>query len=299
MTRRRVTHDMRTNKRLSSLAALLLSAACVLSAGCSTLVSNAATGLADNLSSAILNQDDPETVRAGAPSYMLLLDSFLEGSPDDPKLLAAAAYLYASYGAVFADNEQRAARLTTRAREYALKAMCETYKGACDWPHANYDDFVASLQGISAKHADALYTYGFATLAYLRAHSSDMNTLVELPQVEALFDYYLTIAGDQPKGAVHTYLGVLLTLRPPALGGQPDEARQHFEKAIELTGGKDLSAKVEYAKGYAKLLYDRELHDRLLGEVVQSSPYANGYTLTNVLAQDEAASLLAEADEYF
>jgi hypothetical protein len=271
----------------------------MLSAGCATLVSNAATGLADNLSSAILNQDDPETVRAGAPSYMLLLDSFLEGSPDDPELLAAAAYLYASYGAVFADNEQRAARLTTRAREYALKAMCETYKGACDWRHANYDDFVASLQGVSPKHADALYTYGFATLAYLRAHSSDMSTLAELPHVEALFDYYLTIAGDQPIGSVHTYLGVLLTLRPPALGGKPDEARQHFEKAIELTGGRDLSAKVEYAKGYAKLLYDRELHDQLLGEVVQSSPYANGYTLTNVLAQDEAASLLAAADEYF
>ena len=290
---------MRTNKRLSSLAALLLSAAGVLSAGCATLVSNAATGLADNLSSAILNQDDPETVRAGAPSYMLLLDSFLESNPDDPELLAAAAYLYASYGAVFADNEQRSARLTTRARDYALKAMCETYKGACDWQRANYDDFVASLQGVGKKHADALYTYGFATLAFLRAHSSDMSTLAELPQMEALFNYYLTIAGDQPIGAVHTYLGVLLTLRPAALGGKPDEARQHFEKAIELTGGKDLSAKVEYAKGYAKLLYDRELHDQLLREVVQSSAYANGYTLTNVLAQDEAAKLLAEADEYF
>ena len=297
MTRHRVTHGMSRNKRLPLLAALLLLAAGA--SGCATLVSNAATGLADNLSSAILNQDDPETVRAGAPSYMLLLDSFLEGSPDSPELLAAAAYLYASYGAVFADDEQRAARLTTRARQYAQKAMCETYEGACGWPNASYDEFVASLRGVGARHADALFTYGFATLAYLRAHSSDMSSLAELPEVEALFDHYLTIAGDRPNGAVHTYLGVLLTLRPPALGGNPDEARRHFEKAIELTGGRDLSAKVEYAKGYARLLYDRELHDRLLGEVVASSPYANGYTLTNVLAQDEAASLLAEADEYF
>jgi tetratricopeptide (TPR) repeat protein len=288
---------MSRNKRLPLLAALLLLAAGA--SGCATLVSNAATGLADNLSSAILNQDDPETVRAGAPSYMLLLDSFLEGSPDSPELLAAAAYLYASYGAVFADDEQRAARLTTRARQYAQKAMCETYEGACGWPNAGYDEFVASLRGVGARHADALFTYGFATLAYLRAHSSDMSSLAELPEVEALFDHYLTIAGDRPNGAVHTYLGVLLTLRPPALGGNPDEARRHFEKAIEITGGRDLSAKVEYAKGYARLLYDRELHDRLLGEVVASSPYANGYTLTNVLAQDEAASLLAEADEYF
>ncbi len=35
-----------------------------------------------------------------------------------------------------------------------------------------------------------------------------------------------------------------------------------------MTDGRDLSAKVEYARGYAKLLYERELHDRLLNEVI-------------------------------
>ena len=73
----------------------------------------------------------------------------------------------------------------------------------------------------------------------------------------------------------------------------------HFEKAIELSDGRDLSAKVEFAKGYAKLLYERELHDRLLTEVIEASPYADGLTLSNVLAQEEAVVLLAEADDYF
>ena len=94
-------------------------------------------------------------------------------------------------------------------------------------------------------------------------------------------------------------MGILLTLRPPSLGGKPEEAREHFEKAIAMSGGKDLSAKVEYARGYAKLLYERELHDRLLGEVVAASPYADGLTLSNVMAQEEAEQLLAEADDYF
>ena len=262
-------------------------------------MSSAASGLADNLSSAILNQDDPETVRAGAPSYMLLLDSFLEGDPDNPELLASAATLYASYGAVFADNPVRASRLTTRARNYAGKAMCETYTPACDWPDASYDEFVATLDGVTARQSEYLYTYGFATLAYLRAHSDDWNSLAELPQVEALFNRYLAIAGDDVDGAVHTYMGILLTLRPPSLGGKPEEARAHFEKAIALSDGRDLSAKVEYAKGYAKLLYERDLHDRLLGEVIDASPYADGLTLGNVLAKEEAERLLAEADDYF
>ena len=91
---------------------LLLAAAG--SSGCTVIVSNAATGLADNLSTAILNQDDPELVRAGAPSYLLLLDSFVQGSPDNPAILSAGATLYATYGAVFAEDPVRASRLTTR-----------------------------------------------------------------------------------------------------------------------------------------------------------------------------------------
>jgi len=94
-------------------------------------------------------------------------------------------------------------------------------------------------------------------------------------------------------------MGILLTLRPPALGGEPERAREYFERAIEVTDGRDLSAKVEYAKGYAKLLYERELHDQLLNEVMAADPYYDGFTLGNVLAKEEAALLLAEADDYF
>jgi len=278
---------------------VLLAASGLLTGGCASLISSAASGLADNLSSAMLNQDDPETVRVGAPSYLLLLDSFIEGSPDDPELLAAGASLYASYGAVFAAEPERAARLTARARNYGLRGMCESYAAACGWASANFEDFVASLDGVTEKHADALYAYGFATLAYLRTHSTDWNALAELPQIEALFNHYLAIGGSEANAATHTYMGILLTLRPPALGGKPEEAREHFETAIRLTNGKDLSAKVEYARGYAKLLYERELHDRLLKEVLDADPYADGFTLGNVMAQAEAEQLLAEADDYF
>lgn len=267
--------------------------------GCASLVSNAATSFGENLSGAILNQDDPELVRAGMPSYILLLDSFLQGERDNPAMLSAAASMYASYGAVFANDEIRSRRLTSRARNYGLEAMCLAYAGACDWREMRYDDFVTSLQGVDAEHGDLLYSYGFATLTYLRAHSDDWNTLAELPQAEALLRRYLELAGNASEPAAYTYLGIILTLRPPALGGKPEEAREYFERAIALTDGRDLSVKVEFAKGYARLLYEQELHDRLLQEVLAADPYADGYTLTNVMARDEAARLLAESSDYF
>lgn len=272
---------------------------CLLSAGCASLMSSAASGLSDNLSAAVLNNPDPETVRDGAPAYLLLLDSFLEGSPEDPALLSSAATLYATYGGVFADDPKRAATLTERALTYSTRALCNSYAPACEWTGMLFEDYEQTLAGLRHKHADVVFSHGLASLAYIRAHSADYAAIALLPYSEALFERYLEINEGADEGAVHTYLGILNTLIPPALGGDPEEGREHFERAITLSGGTDLSAKVEYASGYARLLYERELHDRLLAEVLAADPVKPGATLLNVLAQRQAAELLATADEYF
>jgi hypothetical protein len=56
---------------------------------------------------------------------------------------------------------------------------------------------------------------------------------------------------------------------------------------------------VDFAKYYARTLYDRELHDQLLNEVLAADPVQDGYTLFNTLAQTEAKALLESADDYF
>ena len=282
--------------RISRLA---LIGAWICLSGCASLVSSTASGLADNLSAAVVNQNDPETVRDGAPAYMLLLDSFLEGSPDDPALLTAAANLYASYGAVFADDEERAARLTERAQNYAQKAVCVSYSAGCNWSQAPYDEFTGTLRGLRSKHVNVAYSYAVASLAYIRAHSADWNALARLPHMEALLIKYLEISDSTNDCDVYNYLGILLTRRPPALGGEQERGRQYFERSIECSKGRDLSVKVEFARGYARMLYDRELHDRLLSEVMAADPNVPGYTLTNVLAQRDAAEMLDGADDYF
>ena len=277
---------------------LLLTVLSFLNSGCAIIVSNAASSFSDNLSAAVLNQDDPELVRDGLPTLMLTMDSMIEGSPDNPQLLAAGASLYAIYGGLFDIDKERALKLTARARRYSLKAMCETYEPSCSWPGMTYDEFVATLDGVGPKHADMLFSYGFASLAFLQARG-DFDAMAEFPLIQALFDHYLNISGDEVNSSVYTYMGTMHTLRPPSLGGEPELAREFFEKAIAESGGHDLGAKVAYAKGYAKLLYERELHDRLLNEVLDADPNQNGFVLTNVIAQKEAAALLAEADDFF
>lgn len=279
--------------------ALLLGVLATVLSGCASLISSATSGFTDDLSASILDHDDPELAKAALPAFMITIDSLIRNNPDDPDLLVSGATLYASYGAIFVDDEARASRLTSRARRYASTAMCESYTPSCAWADLNYDDFVSTLGGITPQQGEVLYTYGFASLAYLRTHSSDWNSLAELPQIEALFNHYLDISGDEVNSGVYTYMGILLTLRPPALGGEPEKAREYFEKAIALTNGRDLSAKVEFARGYARLLYERELHDRLLNEVMETDSHYDGFTLSNVLAKQQAEALLADADDYF
>jgi hypothetical protein len=287
------------NRRLRIKLSLALLSVVAGSPGCASMISSAASNFADNLSAAVLNQDDPAIVRDGAPAYLLLLDSLLEGSPDDPALLAAAANLYASYGAVFAVDPDRARRLTSRARTYGIKSLCQSYAPSCEWKGMPFEQYEHSVAGLGRRQAVPVYAYSVSSLAYIRAHSDDWNALAELPHIEALLNRYLEISDGESAAAVYGYLGILATLRPPALGGEPEKGREYFERSIDLTDGTDLSTKVEFARGYARLMYERELHDQLLREVLAADPHVPGYTLTNVLAQRDASGLLASADDYF
>jgi hypothetical protein len=273
-------------------------AACLLT-GCASIAGNAAGGFADNLGAAIRNQDDPEIVRAGAPAFLLLMDSLLEGNADSAELLGAAARFYAFYGIVFVAEPERVKVLTARARDYGNRALCARDRTTCDWRAMPHEAFVAVLGRLDRKDLPAIYSFALGELAYLRAHPDDYEALAELPNIESALERVVALDETWEGGSAHVFLGILNTLRPPALGGEPEVAREHFERAIELSQGRDLGAKVEYARSYARLLYDRELHDRLLSEVLESDPYEPRLVLANTLAQTEARRLLASADEYF
>lgn len=268
-------------------------------AACASVMATAGSGLAGNLNSAILNQDDPALVRDGAPAYLLMLDSFVEGAPDNVAVLTAAASLYAAYGVIFVDDPERARKLTSRGKKYGQRALCGASEDACGIWELSYDEFIQRLQVVGPKQAEALYTFGLSWIAWIQAHSSDWAALAQLPQAQAVLHRVQEIAPDYEKANVEHFLAVLNTIRPPALGGDFESGRAHYEKAISLSGGRNLAFKVDYARYYARTLYDRELHDRLLNEVLEADPVHPGYTLFNTLAQEDALELLGSADDYF
>jgi hypothetical protein len=169
----------------------------------------------------------------------------------------------------------------------------------CDRDRISYQDFVPLLDATSADDAPVLYAYAAAWAGWILVRSDDWDAIADLPKVEAAMVRVIALDEGHDSGQAHLYLGVIRTLLPSNLGGKPEEGRLHFERAIELSQGRNLVAKVEFARRYARLMFDRALHDRLLREVLEAEARVPGLVLSNTLAQEEARRLLETADDYF
>jgi hypothetical protein len=267
--------------------------------GCAAFGRSATGQLAESLSASILNQDDVGTVRDGAPAYLLGIDTLIVDDPKNPEILLTGAQLYTAYASAFVEEEARARRLSDRSLGYARRALCIVSAGLCAAAERPYPEFLDAVSHAGHSDLAVLYGFGAAWAGWVQAHAGDWGALAELPKIEALMARVVELDEAYEHAGAHLTLGVLLSQRPASLGGQPEAARVHFERAVALTEGRNLMAKVLYARHYARLVFDRALHDRLLDEVIAADPRAPGLTLSNTLAVENAHELLDDADDYF
>ncbi|WP_340124126.1 TRAP transporter TatT component family protein [Methylobacter svalbardensis] len=280
-------------KRIKLLVFLLL---WPLFSGC---VPSALHQVSDSIASGILDQSDVIIVREGLPAYLLMTDGLIEKNPDDIGLLVSGAKLYAFFASEMVKDDTRRRNLTEKARSYAQRALCLKEPKLCNIDTLAYDVFTPALQPVDQDTLNELYTYGLTWAAWLQARSRDWNAIADQPKIEAIFERVLKLDESMDFGRAHYYLGLLRSQLSPALGGEPEAGKNHFERAIELSKGKDLAVKVALARDYARMIYDRSLHDRLLHEVLQANPNVSGLTLSNTMAQLEAQRLLDESNSYF
>ncbi len=278
---------------------LLVVAGCFLFAGCSSLISSVTQSFAEDLSAAILDNEDLEMVRDGAPAYLILVDSLVTRSPDDGFMLQQSATLHSAYAAAFVADEARAKRLHDKARAQALAAACLQLRDACSLDTVVFKEFSEWLSHRQVRDVPAMYALASTWASWIQANSDDFVAIADLARVKALMQRVSELDAGYENGSVFLYLGVFETLFPPAMGGKPEAGRAHFERAIELSSGENLMAKVMFADQYARLVFDRDLHDQLLNEVLEAPARSPGLTLMNTVAKEQAAQLLETADDYF
>ena len=136
------------------LAAVMLSA-------CGSIMRRASNQFADNLTDAILSQDDPATVRDGVPAYLLLIDGMIRSDPQNADALLAGAKLYGAYAGGFVDEPERTQRLANRAYDYAKRALCLRESALCATLEGPFDAYAEALE--KSDRGDVATIYGFGS----------------------------------------------------------------------------------------------------------------------------------------
>jgi hypothetical protein len=266
--------------------------------GCSSLIASQTGKLADNISQAMLNNDDPETVAQAMPTFLVLIDAFASDRPGTGILLSAAK-LNSAYASTFLDEGERQQRLSKKGFSFAKQAACQYRADFCQITSLSFEAMEALSPDLAQDDVPVIFTLASSWLTFIQAHSDDWQVIADMPKVKLLLEQVIALDEGYDYGSTHIYLGGIATLLPPSLGGKPEIGKAHFERAISLSNGKLLLAKVEYARRYARLVFDEELHHQLLTEVLASDIHVDGLTLMNALAHQEAKKLLADEADYF
>ncbi len=283
-----------------SAALLLLPGCLLLGSGCASIANKAADKLGSSLSAGIANHDDPETVAAGLPAYLILIDGFIAEDSENAGLLFAGAKLYSAYSGGFVVDVERRKRLAERGFDYAKRGICARNASFCAAiKSGEFEPFERAIAAQKAADIDALYILASSWASWLQADTGDWARIADLPRIEAALNRVWEDHPDYDHGNVLAYLGVLDCLRPESLGGKPARGMERLEAAFQQSKLQNLMPKVLQAEFCARLLFDQAVHDAAINTVLESTGNAPGLTLSNVIAKRRAAELLESGKDFF
>ena len=269
--------------------------------GCAARLQSALVGsLIEDVSAATARHDDLDLVASGVPTFLLLLEGLLVANPQDPQLLLSATETYTSYATlVEVDDPQRAKHLYHRGKEYGLRALALRLSQP-DLLQAPYAEFVRVIDDLEASDLSVVFWAASSWGAWISANTESMAALADLPKVIKLMQWIAAQDETFQYGSPHVFLGTYYAALPPMLGGNPQKAAEHFDRAVAISKGQVLMVYVLKAKFYARQIFDQALYESLLHEALtRPADAVPELTLQNIAAQKQAQILLDQADDFF
>ena len=261
------------------------------------------------------SDDDIVLIGDALPFSLKLIESLLQESPRHEGLLLAAArgyilysYAYVHYPAdvLALDDLERARTLRARARKLYLRAHGYAARAL----EASYPDVAAGLRqepratvarmasGRAQRDVPLLYWTAASLGLAISVSKQDAALLARLPEVEALLERALELDGDWQAGALHEFMVTWSAAQPR--GGSTVRIRDHYARALALSGGHRASLFVAYAEAVPLPDQDRvgfrALLEKALAVDLDEDP---DHRLMNVIAQRRAKWLLGRMDELF
>jgi len=259
---------------------------------CSTLLSNS---LIEPTVANLQKQTDLDLVCDGSPAYLLMIDSLIASDPNNRNMLRTGAQAYSGYLAAMTEcglPEERIKTVAQKGRLYGTILLAQMLPIA---PGTDAAEFDKRLQCLRTSHVPDLFWGTLAWLGWIQAEQGAPAAMAELATVEKIMARVLELDENYQLGSPHLFFGAYYATRPPMFGGDPEKSTYHFDKALTISRHKFLMVQVTYAETLARQLFDRQLHDRLLQEVLDF-PIESGpdQALSNQIAKRRAQRMLAE-----
>jgi predicted anti-sigma-YlaC factor YlaD len=306
-----------TGRTLSGVGRLA-AAICALAIlpGCALIQRKAVGMVASTLASGgdvFTRDDDPELVGDAIPFGLKLYESLLDSAPKNRELLLATCSNFTQYGVAYVETEAavlgeaqhhdevahlnaRALKLYLRAKGYCMRAMELRFPGI---GQKLLTDPVPALAKAEKKDVPLLYWTAASWGSAIALGIDRPDIAIDMPVVRALAERAIALDQTWSKGALHEMF-VSLDSLPEALGGSPEKARQHFNRAVELQKGVYPGPYVALATGVSVPAQNREEFEKLLQTALAIDPEKDpSMRLVTLVQQRRARALLDHIDTMF
>lgn len=291
----------RHTKTHAVVASLLLAGFALLSLpGCSmrrvavSVIGDALSGEGEVYAS----DDDPELIQEAMPFGLKTYESLLAVSPDHRGLLLASASGFAAYAYLIQNDADRrdltdlprarelrarARKLYLRSRDYALRGLEAAHPGLIT---RLTRDGVTALALTTKDDVPCLYWAGAAWAGALTAGKDNLDLIADLPKAGALVGRVLELDEEYDLGSAHEFFIAYEGSRP---GGSVGQARQHYRRALEISGGRRASVHLALAEAVAVREQGLEEFRALLAATLAVDPNTLPHLrLANTLARRRA-----------
>jgi hypothetical protein len=242
---------------------------------------------------AIKQEADFEIAARALPASLKTVEAFLMVDPENKNLKGILAEGFCQYSSGFIEDEwelatfsgdldakeyhsERASKAFLRCMGYASELLGTKWKRAL-LAEAAVVEKKAELEKDSDKR-DALMWAAVGLGGAINQNKDVPAMLSQVPKAKALLRRVVAMddASNYPDKAkralAHIALGLMELAVPEALGGNPEAGKQAIERAIEITEGKFLLARVLLARHYGVAKQDAALFRKILVEVLQTDP---------------------------
>lgn len=250
---------------------------------------------------ALYEEEDLVIAEQAIMSNLKLLEGLIKGDPDNLNLLTLASQGFTGYalGFVEDDNPERAKIFYERAKGYGLRILNRN-SGFRDALNSNIEGLAKALEGFKRADVPALFWTANSWGNWINLSRDSPAAIAQMGKVEIMMKRVLELDEGYYYGGPHMFFASYYGGRSEMFGGSHEKAKYHFDRFIELSGGKFLMGYVLFAKYYAVQMQDAALYRELLEKTLEMrGDLLPEQRLVNEIAKVKAKKLLEGIDTYF